>query len=563
MTYGELRLDGRAWVISQLAPQVAIRVKRWFTRVDVAAATLRMSATPEMSAELEWFCERYPLRADGADAAELAARAQAHRDAQAQIQAALSLDYERPALAMAKPPREYQDQAAELCFRRGGLLCADELGLGKTVTAIALMAREGMLPAVVVVPNNVLDQWARKLDEFLPGAKPYVVRSAPNGESKRARVQRGSASVIVISYSRLWSWRDVLEPRALVFDEVHELRHQGTNKYIAAAELRTKARACMGLSATPIFGYGGEFYNVLGIVQPDALGTREEFLREWCESSSSDKPKIADPIAFGAWLREAGLMLRRSRKDVGRELPPLVRSVVDVPIDRGEDVDDDVMTRLAWAALHGDKAERFTARGELDMRLRHWTGVGKATAVAAFVDELIESTGEPVLLSGWHRDVYEIWLSKLARWSPRLYTGSENAKAKDAAAQALINGESKLLIMSLRSGQGLDGLQAACRRVVHGELDWSPHVHSQLTGRLHRDKQADPVMEYWCVADEGSDPVILDTLGVKRWQSDAVVDPEGHRVLEVQSDPDAIKKLAADYLRRRGLEPDKPPPGCD
>lgn len=557
MTFGEVKIDGKSWLIVNVSPHVSIKLKRWFSRIDVAAKVLRLTASPENSSELEWFTERYPMRMSDDDAAALARLAKQHRDRQASVQRALIGDYDRPAVAMAKPARAYQDLAAEICDRTGGLLNADELGLGKTVTAIALLARQGRLPAAVVVPNNVLEQWARKLEEFLPSAAVYVVRHNPKSEPKRAKESRRRASVIVMAYSRLTTWADIVEPRTLVFDECQELRHAATQKYRSAQELRTKADVCMGLSATPIYGYGGEFYNVLGVIQPGALGERAEFLREWCTEGDERKPKIADPLAFGAWLREQGLMLRRSRRDVGRELPPIVRSVIDVMLEADEDGND--FESIAWAAIHAAPKDKFLARGELDHRLRRWTGVAKAHSVAAFVDELLESTGEPVLLAGWHHDVYAIWLDRLARWKPVLYTGLQDSKAKDEAAQALISGKTKLLIMSLRSGQGLDGLQGVCRRVVHGELDWSPQVHQQLTGRVHRDGQGETTMEYWPVSTEGSDPVILDTLGVKRWQGDAVIDPKGERLLEVKADPDAMRRLAEDYLRRRGLDPSKPP----
>ncbi|MFH4324717.1 SNF2-related protein, partial [Acinetobacter baumannii] len=79
------------------------------------------------------------------------------------------------------------------------------------------------------------------------------------------------------------------------------------------AELR------LGLSATPIYNYGDEFYNIIEILRPDSLGTATEFAREWC----SHEKRINDPKAFGMFLRDEGLMLRRTRADVNRELPPV------------------------------------------------------------------------------------------------------------------------------------------------------------------------------------------------------------------------------------------------
>lgn len=548
-------------MIEDLAPHVAIKLKRWFPRVDAAAARLRISATGESSEELRWFCERFPLEISARDAAVLERRAAEHLARRAAVLAILDGRAQaRSALPMAFPPRKYQAQAAALCHATGNLLLTDDVGLGKTVSAISLLAIEGCLPAVVVVPSGVLEQWSRSISRFLPEAKVYTVRTSVDGEPKRGRVQRASADVVLVTYTRLFAWREELNPRAIVFDEAHALRHDGTGKYLAALEVASKADTRLMLTATPIFNYGGEFFNLFGVLAPGALGERPEFLREWCTTDGGDKHKVRDPVAFGAWLREQGLMLRRSRRDVARELPPIVRSVVSVECsDSGDSFAG--LESIAWRALHGSPKSTFLARGELDMKLRHWTGVSKARAVAAFVAELIESTGEPVLLAGWHHDVYAIWLDALAAHNPAMFTGHQDAKAKDAAAQALIRGESKVLIMSLRSGEGLDGLQAVCHHVVYGEFDWSPAVHEQFTGRIHRDGQDETTMEYWCAAEEGSDPVILDALGVKRWQLDGVVDPQGERTMSIQTDPEHIRKLAEALLRKRGKDPSKPPPG--
>jgi hypothetical protein len=37
--------------------------------------------------------------------------------------------------------------------------------------------------------------------------------------------------------------------------------------------------------------------------------------------------------------------------------------------------------------------------------------------------------GEPVVLVGWHRDVYDIWL-ELRDLKPAMYTGSESAAGR-------------------------------------------------------------------------------------------------------------------------------------
>lgn len=86
-----------------------------------------------------------------------------------------------------------------------------------------------------------------------------------------------------------------------------------------------------------------------------------------------------------------------------------------------------------------------------------------------------------------------------------------------------------------------------------GELDWSPAVHIQATGRVARDGQKEPVVSYYLIADTGSDPVVADVLGVKREQLLGAIDPDADTVENLEIDPDRVKLLAAHYLKSAGL----------
>lgn len=156
-------------------------------------------------------------------------------------------------------------------------------------------------------------------------------------------------------------------------------------------------------SATPIFNYAGEIWNVMQGIAPGALGTKDEFQREW---KSDNKGRVADPVALGAWLRSQYVYLRRTRKEVGRELPPEER------INHIVEHDPKIMERmevlgkqLALKVLNGSFTEKGIAARELDARLRQITGLAKAPFVADFVAGLV-ANGEQVILAGWHRECF-------------------------------------------------------------------------------------------------------------------------------------------------------------
>ena len=134
-----------------------------------------------------------------------------------------------------------------------------------------------------------------------------------------------------------------------------------------------------------------------------------------------------------------------------------------------------------------------------------------------------------------------------------MYTGSESPLQKAAAINTFVTGGSRVLLMSLRSGAGVDGLQFAARTVVYAELDWSPAVHDQATGRVYRDGQTDPVVAYYLIADSGSDPIVVDILGLKKIQHEGLLNAPGGALAAPfrAADPGHIKKLAQAYLERQ------------
>jgi hypothetical protein len=144
-----------------------------------------------------------------------------------------------------------------------------------------------------------------------------------------------------------------------------------------------------------------------------------------------------------------------------------------------------------------------------------------------------------------------------------MFTGSESPVQKEEARQAFLSDQGSVLIMSLRAGAGIDGLQHKCRTVVFGELDWSPGVHEQCVGRIHRDGQPDPVVAYFLVSDFGADPIIVDVLGVKRAQIDGVRDPNA-ALVEAGRGRAAPSRETAAVARRNDMITDDvtplPPP---
>lgn len=555
-THGKLHRGDGAWLL-KASPYVMTRAKRLFPRAHPGRdGYIVLTDTPEVSRDLEWLLERYPCEMTVEAKARLMSRADQHRRTEVRVEQILSGEWtgRTPSRTSAREPYDYQEVAAALAIETGRLLLVDDVGLGKTMSGLLTLAADDALPALVVCLTHLPGQWMRELEMTFPGLRGHIAtQMEPYDPVSRGHLR---PDVLFLPYSKIRTWGDYLagDVRTVIFDEIQELRLPGSQKYTASAMVADQARYRVGLTATPVYNYGGEMHSVVSIVAPDVLGSREEFFREWCVGGDigGHKARVKDPQGLGLYLREQGVMLRRTREEVGQELPEVVviPHVVDTDSDLLERLQGDVVA-LADAILARDtgRTERFRAAGELDWRMRRATGLAKAPYVADFVRLLLESE-ERVVLYGWHRDVYDQWLRRLADLKPVMYTGTESPQQKQRSFDAFTKGDARVLVISLRAGAGLDGLQGACHVAVFGELDWSPGIHLQCIGRLHRPGQRADVVAYFLVSEEGSDPVVAEVLNVKRMQSEPIVDPYVQAIEAAEGTENRIRALAESVKRR-------------
>lgn len=553
-TFGRLDYDqpNATWIVSDLPGHVSMKFKSVFTSIPMGTVPpFRIRDKADVPTDLEWFLSRYPMTVSPVAAARIAHGVAAYQESAARL--AMLKDLKNPpgevlGFKDGYAARPHQARAAAITRATGSLLLLDEVGLGKTVSALATIADGWGLPAAVVVQPHISTQWVTKYIKRFTNLRTVEVKD-------RNFRDLGDAEVYVFRYSNIASWVDAVVPlgiRTVIFDEIQELRHgETTDKGRAAKSFVDKVENKMGLSATPIYNYGSEIFNVVQYIRPGILGTWNEFTVNWC-SQVNNNWVVNDPSALGSYLQSEGVTLRRTEDDpeVALSIPPLERQVVEVEWNGGDVKDQrDLQKRLAMRVLNGGFFEKGQAARELDAMLRQETGIAKARSVAAYTRTLVEG-GEKVLLGGWHHAVYDIWKQELADFRPVMYTGSETVRQKDEAIAAIERGDSPILVMSNRSGAGVDGLQHLMSQAVVGELDWAPPVHTQFVGRLRRDGQKGVVTAHYLHVNGGSDPVILATLGLKSSQSRGIIDPYGGGIEEAPRDSRRMRQLAMRVLGR-------------
>lgn len=485
-------------------PMVIEMAKRLFPGSRAFKGVVRFPATRRLLAELNWLMLRYPLTIKCQDRYEedrhKAIEHAARRNQNEKIRPIRTL----PPTFLGKP-YDFQREAVAFLLANERCLLADDMGLGKTVSALAAAARAEEYPVLIVVQPHLRKQWRSMIGAFMD-VPP--LEEPPKGTTLQAKLRQAnlkgddaeeradrmvhvikgktpydlpSKPFYVIHYGLLDAWKDVileLNPPIIIFDEIQELRHANTAKYSAASDFASNPRYVWGLSGTPIHNHGIEMWSVMNIIDYHCLGDMESFTKEWCTGYLGYS--VENPTLLGQYLREEGLMLRRRKEEVQSQLPPKRRIVQRI------DSDDDKYAQLAERAIalaHGyENVKDWHLRGQLkriiEEEARSACGEAKAPFVAEFVRSLVDA-GESVLLCAHHHKVHDILMEHLEDepYNAVKITGKETEAQKQASKESFQKGESKVLILALRSASGLDGLQGIGSCVVFAELDWSPAVH--------------------------------------------------------------------------------------
>lgn len=516
--YGTLSYNKRrkAWVIKG-EPNVIELCKRLFPGSDHGRRGEAMFTDHRrLVGEMNWLMLRYPLEIKAADKERWEAAIEEARAyvIKKELAALIPEQSDPPAGSFNGTLRDFQRTGLGYLLGHERCLLADEMGLGKTVQALAYLATKRAFPALIVPPPHLVLNWQKEIARFLTiegrepkihvikGLKPYPLPEA---------------DIYIMHYLLLRGWKQALPEwpfSAVIFDEIQELRHAGTEKYSAASLLAGACERVIGLSGTPIYNTGGEIWNVVNILDFHFLGDFESFSREWCYGYGQSV--VMKPELLGEYLKREGMMLRRTKQAVLHELPPKRRLVTEI------DFDDSLYKKLfapmlpMLSSLKQDgtltPSQRALLENHISQEDRQLTGLCKAPYVCQFVRALVEG-GEKVLLFAHHHKVMDEYKKALKSLSPAFVTGRETQQQKENAVMRFMNGKTDLLCISLRAASGLNLQRATC--VVFGELDWSPAVHSQAEDRAHRIGQTDSLLCYYLVSPGGCDQDMQETLGLK------------------------------------------------
>lgn len=242
----------------------------------------------------------------------------------------------------------------------GGVLMADEVGLGKTIEAGLVLAQrwsERKRKILLIVPASLRTQWRAELDEkfFIPSmileSKNYNKAKKDDSFCNPFMIQD---TVVICSYNFASQKRDDVSrvPWDLVImDEAHRLRNVYKNSNVIGRNLKSalQQRKKLLLTATPLQNNLMELYGLVGIIDEHVFGDADTF-REMYVS-------VRNPATRNSSLRGRlqNICKRTLRRQVREYVPYTERQAITQPYTPSADEEtlyNEVSAYLQRTNLH-------------------------------------------------------------------------------------------------------------------------------------------------------------------------------------------------------------------
>ena len=223
--------------------------------------------------------------------------------------------------------------AAIDAMKTGGMVLADEVGLGKTIEAglvLRYMLESGAKKVLIALPASLRKQWELELEDKFDLSSVILDRLTVEHDVKnwhRKLADRQGVMIVITSYdysSKLMKRFPDVKWDFLIIDEAHNLRNLNGTK---------RAKRLFGLSggipkilltATPLQNSLMDLYGLVSFVDPRIFGSEEVFRQRYMKDEDYDDLKRElTPVLYRTLRKDvAGYMhfVKRICKTVDFEL---------------------------------------------------------------------------------------------------------------------------------------------------------------------------------------------------------------------------------------------------
>lgn len=476
--------------------------------------------------------------------------------------------------------------------KANGCIMADEMGLGKTLQCITLMwtllkqspeaGKSTIQKCVIACPSSLVRNWANELVKWLgaDAVTPFAVDGKASKEELTTQLKQWSVAsgrsvvrpVLIVSYETLRLNVETLSNTdigLLLCDEGHRLKNGESQTFTALNGLNVDRRVI--LSGTPIQNDLMEYFSLLNFANPNLLGTRAEFRKQYelpilrgrdAAGTEADQQKGNERLAELLALVNK-FIIRRTNDILSKYLPVKYEHVVfcNLAPFQLDLYNHFIQSPEIKSLLRGKGSQPLKAIGMLkklcnhpdllnlpdnlpgceqffpddyvpkdargrDRDIKPWYS-GKMQVLDRMLARIRQDTNDKIVLISNYTQTLDIF-DKLCRhrgYGCLRLDGTMNVNKRQKLVDKFNDPEGEEFVFLLSSKAGGCGLNLiGANRLVLFDPDWNPAADQQALARVWRDGQKKDCFVYRFIATGSIEEKIFQRQSHKQSLSSCVVD---------------------------------------
>ncbi len=464
---------------------------------------------------------------------------------------------------------------AERSRNQLGAILADDMGLGKSLQVLALIAWEcaescSQGPTLIIAPTSVVGAWQQQIQQHVPSLAVLNDHADGHAETPQFCAQAKEVDVVLTTYGKVARNPEKYQAVAwgrVVADEAQHIKNPRSKQSRAVRSI--PAPHHIALTGTPVENGLGDLYAIMDFANPGIFGSEAAFFHRFGRSVERLEQEDTTSLLRGLVNK---FLLRREKNDpnLGLGLPTKTEIVESVPLSAEQ------------AALY----QSYVSHIEQELAQHEGTRTGLVLAALTKFKQICnhpvnftaDSSG--IRINGAHRSrrverMYELLHTALAEGQKiviftqypsfaeqlipdmeqefglqiPLLSGSVSRSKRNAMVNDFQNPQGNpVLMLSVRAGgTGITLTQASV--VIHLDRWWNPAVEDQATDRAYRIGQERDVSVYKFVTEGTIDERIHQILEEKRQLASDIVTAGETWITHL--DDDELKAL---WALRKGSE---------
>lgn len=366
--------------------------------------------------------------------------------------------------------------------------------------------------------------------------------------------------------------------KTLICDESQYCKNPDAQRTVAALEISGIVQNSICLTGTPIDNAPRELWTQIQIVNKNVAPKWFDFGVRYCNGYQKpaggkmvwDFSGVSNIAELDKMLRST-IMIRRTKDQVMKELPPKTRTMIPFIVESGEDKEyrkgePDAIERLRkirkerleWKALmeslseadrkiyiakHAERAARASGLKDLALNeieaLKDLAVNAKFQTSVDFICTLKETQGKILIFAVHHKTIDRLVAAFREKGFKTDYIdGRVTGMSRQNVIDAFQEHDLEVLVCGIRA-VSIGATLTASHTVVFIELDWTPGIHSQAEDRTYRIGQSKPVTVYYLLLLGSVEEKIAKMIDSKREVVNSILG-EGDRSVQETGILDAV-----------------------